>query len=112
MLSSQCESPLEQEQSEKQASQQRVANVIHQGNFGHWIGILESAAGGTPAATVMLDQSRRSFSVEAAVSATFNESAATLSSTATQLQRTASSVPIGFLTRTIDALEKSARFTD
>ena|SRR5437667_5439607 len=96
MLPSQRESPLEPEQGEKKGSQQGVADVIHQGNFGHWIGILENAAGGTAAATVMLDQSRRSLSVEAAVSAAFNESAATLSSIATQLQRTASGLLIWF----------------
>ena len=96
MLTAQRESPLQPEQGEKQASQQGVADIIHQRNFWHWVGILESAAGGTPAATVMLDQSRLSLSVEAAVSAAFDESAATLSSIATQLQRTASGLLIWF----------------
>jgi hypothetical protein len=55
---------LEQEQREKQASQQRVANVIHQRNFGHRLDM--------DVVTI------------------------TLSSVATQLQRTASSVLIWF----------------
>ena len=103
---------MEPEQDEKKANQHGVADVIHQGNLWHWIDILESAAGGTPAATVMLDQSRRSLSVEAAVSAAFNESAATLSSAATPLQRTASSVLIWFFDQDNRWLEKRARFTD
>jgi hypothetical protein len=35
MLSSQRESPLEPEQDKKQASQQWIADVIHQGNLRH-----------------------------------------------------------------------------
>jgi hypothetical protein len=35
MLSSQRESPLKPQQGEQQASQQRVADVIHQGDFWH-----------------------------------------------------------------------------
>ena len=35
MLSSQRESPLKPEQDEKQASQQWIADVIHQGNLRH-----------------------------------------------------------------------------
>jgi hypothetical protein len=35
MFSSQRESPLKPKQREKQASQQRIADVIHQGNFLH-----------------------------------------------------------------------------
>jgi hypothetical protein len=35
MLSSQRESPLKPQQDEQQASQQRVADVIHQGDFWH-----------------------------------------------------------------------------